>query len=342
MRTAVVTALGLLHDRSAVPLLQRVLRGEVRDDRARAHAATALGRIGDVAAVAPLVASLRDEPDAAVRRSVALALGAFADGTANAALLKAVEGDADLLVRGFAAVSFARGAGSAAVAPLVSLTAVRHNRSMRGFAAVALGLTGDAKSAAPVLRAILEIRSEDSLRGAAAVGLGLLGDREAGPALAALASDASAPPELRGYALLGAAMAGSADATVVARDVLTREVLTRKAPREVERAAALAAGLIPFPGSPGILVKLALQGRDPTVRGASLLGLGLSPDRGAVPLLADLAGADSGAGPMERLEAVTALGQLALGGVLPPVARIAGGMNYRELTPALEMATRLF
>ncbi len=337
MRTAVITALGLLRERSAVPILQRVLRGEVRDDRARAHAATALGRIGDPAAVPPLVATLRDEPDAAVRRSVALALGAFTDETASAGLLKAAQGDGDALVRGFAAISFARNAGPAAVAPLAALTAVRHDRSIRGFAAVALGLTGDAKSAAPVLMAILDVRSEDSLRGAAAVALGLLGDATAGPALVALASDPSTTPELRGYALLGSAMVGTAEGSALAR-----EVLARKAPRELRRAAALAAGVRPFPGSPGLLVRLLIQDRDPTVRGAALLGIGLAPDRGTLPLLADLAAPDSGAGPAERMEAVTALGQIALGGGLPPVARIAGEVNYRELTPALEMATRTF
>ncbi len=123
---------------------------------------------------------------------------------------------------------------------------------------------------------------------------------------------------------------------------MTRGILARRGPRDLERCAALAAGARPFPGSPGLLVKLAVQDRDPTVRGAALLGLGLSPDRGAIPLLVDLAAPESGAGVAERFEAAAALGQIALGGVLPPVARIAAGVNYREMTPALEMVTRAF
>jgi hypothetical protein len=45
---------------------------------------------------------------------------------------------------------------------------------------------------------------------------------------------------------------------------------------------------------------------------------------------------------MVRLEAVVALGQLALEGALPPVARLAEGQDWAELTSALDRATRVF
>jgi len=337
VRAAAVTGLGLLRDRAAVPLLQRVLRGDVRDDRARAHAASALGRIADPAGLPPLLAVLAEDGDASVRRSAALALGAFQDPVAAAALLKSVEGDGDALVRGFAAVSYARSGGKAAAAGLVPFLAVRIDRSLRGFAAVALGLTGDPGTAAPVLRAILESRSEDSLRAAAAVGLGLLGDRDSYVDLAALSRDASGSPELRGYALLGAALTGNADATG-----LVKEILSGKASPQLHRAAALSAGVHPFPGSPGLLLHALLEQRDPTVRGAALLGIGLAPDRGGIPLLVDISSEESGAGSGERAAAVTALGQMTLLGALSPSGRLASGLNFHDITQAVDLATRVF
>ena len=312
IRVAVVDGLGLLGDREAVPLLQRILVSEdARDDRLRSHAAKTLGRIGDPAATPPLLRVLADDPDAGVRRAAALALGGFRDAAAAEALARAIDGDGDVLVRGLAAVALARSAGAAAGKTLVPLLDAKHDRSLRGFAAVALGLARDA-SAAPALRKALEGRSEDSLRSAAAVALGILGDRAALPRLWEIARDASAPPEVRGYAILGAAMTGDADVAT-----LVKETLVSDAPREVLRSAALAAGILPFPGSAATLVRLSFEHRDPTVRGAALL--------------ADIAGGRGGA-----------LEQLSLSGGLPPVARIAAGLDWRESTSALDRATRVF
>jgi HEAT repeat protein len=339
VRVAAVTGLGLLRDREGIPLLQRILLSPetIRDDRLRAHAATALGRAGDPAAAAPLQRALAEDGDLGVRRSAALALGAFRDGSAADLLRRTAEGDGDVLLRGLAAVSYARVAGASAVPALAALTEVREDRSVRGFAAAALGLTACPRDAAPVLRALLDQRSEDSLRGAAAIALGMLGDRESAAALSRLARDGSASPELRGYALLGAAMTGEPQLGPVLR--LT---LSGRDPAEVVRSAALAAGVRPFQGSPGLLLRRLMETRDPTVRGAALLGLGLAPDRSVVPFLADAAGVRGGADAAGRLAAVTALGQVASGGALPPVARLASGVNWRELTPVLDGATRLF
>ena len=98
----------------------------------------------------------------------------------------------------------------------------------------------------------------------------------------------------------------------------------------------------PFPGSPALLLRLLLDARDPTVRGAAILGLGLAPDRGAVPLLADLTRDAESADAATRLQAATALGQISLGGALPPVARLGEGVDFLALTSGLEAVTRLF
>jgi HEAT repeat protein len=338
VRVAALAALGLHGDRSSVPLVQRFLRAaETRDDRTRVHAATALGRLGDGAAVPPLLAALADDGDAGVRRAAALALGDLRDPSAAAGLRAALAGDGDERVRGHAAISLARVAGAKATPVLLPLLAVRHSRNLRGFAAAALGLTGDPAGAAPALRLLLDGRAEDSVRAAAALALGLLRDAESGPALGALAGDSAAGPELRGYALLASALAGDSRVEDAVRAAFAGDA----APGRL-RGAALAAGVRPFPGSAPLLLRALLAGRDPTVRGAVLLGLGLAPDASVLPLLADVAAGEGETRGSERVAAVLALGQIALEGRLPPVARVAAGVAFRDATPALEAALRSF
>ncbi len=337
-RVALITALGLAGDRESVPLLVDVLGSrQLRDDRARAHAAVALGRLADVAAVPRLLAVLTEDGDAGVRRGAALALGSFQDPGTTEALRAALAEDGDALVRGFAAISLARAAGPRAVETLAPLTAVRHSRSLRGFAAVALGLTGSPRDAAPVLRALLDLRSETSVRGAAAIGLGLLGDAPSAARLRGMAADEASAPELRAHALLGAVLSGDP-----ACGVALRSALGEDAPPELRRAAALGAGVRPFEGSPALLVHTLLTDRDPTVRGAAVLGLGLAPDRGVLPLLVEVAAAGARRPAAQRLAAVTALGEVGRGGSLPVPARLAGGVDWRSLPPALDAATRTF
>jgi len=312
VRVAAVTALGLLGDRASVQVLTRVLAARsLRDDRLRAHAATALGRVAEVAALPSLIAAAKEDSDASVRRAATLALGAFRGREVEAGLVGILDGDADALVRGFAALSLARSAGGGAVAVLAERTGIRFPRGLRGFAALGLGLTGAADSAAPPLRA------EDSRRGAASVALGLLRDRASSARMLEVAADRSSSPELQGYALLGSALTGD--------------------PASGKPVAAALRD-----GGPALLLRLLIDARDPTVRGAAILGLGLAPDRGAVPLLADIAGDPEAAGSMMRVQAATTLGQVALRRGLPPVARLGAGLDYRALTDDLAAVTRLF
>ena len=335
-RAALITALGLAGDREAVPVLQHMLLSvDARDDRARAHAASALGRIGDPAALPPLIKAT-DDDDAGVRQAAILALGAFRDSSSVQALRKTLGYGSYELERCCAAISLARVAGPAAVGALSDLTTTKTGRSLRGFATLALGLTGARRDAAPVLRGMLALRSEDSLRGAAAIALGLLADRDSLPAISGVYDDASSSAELRGYALLARAMVGDPGAERAIRGVFAG----REQPA-VGRGAALAAGLRPCPGGSALLARVVLEERDPTVRGAALLGLGLAPDRAPAALFTDFAKGGS-ATHAERIAAITALGQIALDGALPPVARIASGAECSSFTPMLDRMSRVF
>ncbi len=72
------------------------------DSKVRAEAASALGRMGDLRAVEPLIVALKDE-DRYVRSSVAQALGSLGDKRAVEALTAAMKDDEDSRVRQWAA-----------------------------------------------------------------------------------------------------------------------------------------------------------------------------------------------------------------------------------------------
>jgi HEAT repeat protein len=104
-----------LGDPEAVPALVRVLRGD-GDEHVREEAARALGRLGEVAALEPLVAALRDPGDH-VREEAAAALGALGDLRADAALRGAVD-DRHVMVRRAATEALSRlGDGAPAALP---------------------------------------------------------------------------------------------------------------------------------------------------------------------------------------------------------------------------------
>jgi HEAT repeat protein len=86
MRAHAADALGKLGDPRAVPDLLRALEDKV--DMVRGHAANALGQIGDRRAVSPLLDLLR-EPDMLIRWTAAEALGHLGDPSAVLPLLEA-------------------------------------------------------------------------------------------------------------------------------------------------------------------------------------------------------------------------------------------------------------
>lgn len=102
LRRHAATALGKLGDVRAVgPLVEVLLRD--RDAHVRQHAASALGRLGDVRAVDPLIDALLRDRDAHVREHAATSLGQLGDGRAFLPLTKAILSDKDPSVRRHAA-----------------------------------------------------------------------------------------------------------------------------------------------------------------------------------------------------------------------------------------------
>jgi hypothetical protein len=117
------------------------------DESVRSSAADALGELGDLRAVEPLLTALEDE-DESVRSSAADALGNLGDPKAVEPLLTAL-GDEAYIVRYFAGYALRNLGDPRAVEPL--LTALEdENERVRSSAAHALGNLGDPR-AAPLL-----------------------------------------------------------------------------------------------------------------------------------------------------------------------------------------------
>jgi HEAT repeat protein len=119
----------------------------------RAYAAESLAELGDARAVEPLICALGDEVPF-VRAHAAQALGELGDARAVGALLKALtDGDADM--RAVAAWALGELDASQAVEPLIGLLGDR-DAEVRVSAACSLGNLGDRRAAGPLARALEE------------------------------------------------------------------------------------------------------------------------------------------------------------------------------------------
>jgi HEAT repeat protein len=87
LRQRVIATLGQLQVRAAIPRLGEILASRTQPRITRAHAANALGRMGDPAVVLPLARGV-DDGEEVVRRQVARALGEIARPEAVAHLQK--------------------------------------------------------------------------------------------------------------------------------------------------------------------------------------------------------------------------------------------------------------
>jgi HEAT repeat protein len=175
-------ALGKLGDMRAVEPLLAALRDD--DAIIRGVAALALGELGDARAVEPLLAALSDN-DAYFRGSAAFALGKLSDTRAVEPLLAAL-GDDDAWVRWSAAGALGELGDTRAVEPL--LVALHdHDEVVREHAAVALGELGDVRAIGPLVGVLRD--QDESVAYGASDGLSRLGGPALEPLLAALRDD---------------------------------------------------------------------------------------------------------------------------------------------------------
>lgn len=179
--------------RVLLPLIEALASG---DWIVRMHAAKALGRIGAVEAVAPLVPLLQDKVKA-VREETAAALASIGEA-AIPALLDALQHE-EWLVRLHAVESLGKTKSPRAVEPLLSILFNDRDSAVREDAVRALGEIGDPQAVEFLFTAM----REPGLRTLAVEALGRIGDRRAVPVLVEVVAGTNPPDALRAVAGCG-------------------------------------------------------------------------------------------------------------------------------------------
>ncbi len=114
------------------------------------EAAIALGKIGDVLAVEPLCAALKNVDSWVIQQSVAIALGKIGDSRAVEPLVSVLQDEAlTILVRTKAVEALGKIGDAGAVEPLI-IALKDKDSSIRNLAAIALGEIGDSRAVEPL------------------------------------------------------------------------------------------------------------------------------------------------------------------------------------------------
>lgn len=90
-------ALGKLKSQKSAPILVAILNNKARTPYCRMSAGIALGMIGDITAVEPLLNAMQNASNPEERYWLVVALGFFKDGKVYA-MLESLENDSDILV----------------------------------------------------------------------------------------------------------------------------------------------------------------------------------------------------------------------------------------------------
>jgi len=323
---------GLVGALRTMPALTAIARSDSRPEFVRAAATTALGRLGDPAAIPALLALLDD--DLEVRRAAALALGLVAHGSQLEVTrrLDALLADSDGPTRHFSAVSLGRIGGEAARDSLGRGFASASG-DVRPWLALALGLC---ERQAPMgdiprrLLALLDDESNSDTVSAYLIALGL-GAQDSAPypqdlwdkILAALTSHLRGNRSTAaGHAALALGLTGHPQAVSLLQQALASGI----AP-EVQRQVAYGLGLLGNSSAAPQLIALVQDTGNPYVASAAAIGIGFLGDVDAVgPLLHIIE--RNGPSGLATTYSVVALGQLFDDERRPVLARLAAGDNY--------------
>jgi len=157
VRADAALALGNIGDLRAVGPLIAVLKD--KSSRVRENAASSLGKIGDVRAVDPLLESLKDE-DEGVRAQSALALGDIGDSRAVGRLAEVFNGDYYRWIRLCAAGALVK-LGKQEYFDPITQELKNDDSNTRKWAAISLGHTSDPRAVEPLNYLIQNDRSSD-------------------------------------------------------------------------------------------------------------------------------------------------------------------------------------
>ncbi len=299
---AVIDAIGISGDRSAVPFLVDLARaGNLRSDKLGCFVLLALGRLKDRLAL-PLLIKELSAKDIDSRRAAALALGEIdyyssdeievasllarkATWTERDSLTREALDELDQLIREKQAASDKekkelRRLRDIAARALAHVIREDNDNQARNYAAVSLGKVAGSASRDALVWA-LDTGYSRSLQSFAAIGLGLLGDPSVSPLL------------LRKLALYGEESLRGAVAVALgllrepaAVEPLLQVVSNRGGDRDFRGYAAIALGLMGARESLPLVQKtLEEEGDDKDIGRGFSIALGLLGDRSSVPAL---------------------------------------------------------
>jgi len=328
-------AAGLLRAVAAIPVLTEVALDRHRQEFVRSSATSALGRIGDPAAI-PSLLSILDSSSLQPRRSATVALGLVA----HRGLPEVIDALVDQLdvsdgpTRHFSAISLGRIGGEKARRAL--LKEAKDARSdMRPWLALGLALCERQDpngEVAEYLMAQLDGESNSESAGAYLIGLGLCG-RPAGQGpdpslpwdriLAVLEEHLNGnSSQVSGQAAIALGLTGHGDAG----SILIEALAGANSP-EVQRQVALGLGILGNSRSVPQLLELIQETNNPFVASFAALGIAFMGDSDSVGPLIRMIERSGGSG-VTATYAVAALGQLFDSERRPALSRLAAGDNY--------------
>ena len=341
-----ILALGLAGEPGqgvAYDYLVELLDARGLSDLERSFVPSALAKLGDRRAIAPLCRLLEDSTtDNRVTQSCALALGALAsieDQQAVDVLTEVTKGGHDVSTRNFSLIGLGRlGARDtdplahpkqhAALLKLLTKEALKPSQeSNRSWAALGLALYAHAQRSTPaaVLEAVsdaYERERDPAFKGAAALGLGLLRVRGLG---AQLHHDLLEPgdEDFRGYACVALGLMGYTEAAPTLRSICA----DKAASAALRLQAARGLGLMRDAEAVPALVGLLGDGGTSLTRTALAQALGVSGDKAAIPSLRDMAQDDS-LQESTRAAACLALGMVGQRERRPWFMELRADLNY--------------
>ncbi len=373
---ALLTALGLQPD-GGVPegirdslknlVLGRRCHGRKFEDRARAHALTALVRLGGAREKGLLLRllPLRSTPRE-VRQAAWLALADHADRLdsstreeALAALLASESRARSPLARGLLHIALARlfaadlQAGEVRWLAKGALTSrllrapEAGNVTDRAWGALGLGLV--CHELAPDLRAVAEFlnkarstlarplesgKGSDEVQAAFAVAAGIGQARQVSPALARILGDRRRMPELRGHAAVSLALFGASRPQILKS---LRVALWDRRDPDLGSHAALALSILGQAGEGPRLIREFERAKTERDMAQLALSLGQFGDLAAVEALMKVA-EDEGRMSLGRAFAITAIGLLADPAPKPSLSLLSDGVCHTALTSSLHEA----
>ncbi len=374
---ALLSALGLqppegvptgIRDELRALVLGKKLRGQRFDPRVRAHALTALVRLGDSTERALLGRLLRDgKTPVEVRIAAIVALAHEAERMASVERLAAArvleralaEKEQELLVAGLLNLALGEVLGadlaegstrvlrSTKTEDLLEARARTMPWYLQGFAALGLGAAirrvrdGDCgeeaqhfrNRAVVALRQILRDSSkEEDVRAAAGIALGLGKDLQSVDVLTRVLKSRERNADFRGYAALGLALLGRRDGAAIEA---MQDVATTAGPELLRARAALALSVMGDGETATPLMQDLEEGGSTHHLAGVTMALGRLGELSAADALIRTA-SDPVRSELVQAMAIVALGILADPERTPSVLRYADGAPYTFRTPVLE------